>query len=141
MGAEKELVNLFDMSQNYKNYRNVLTTASLPVIPYVGILLNWFTLFPGLFPRDLTALEEVPTFLDNDNKIVNFGKLRDLWKILSQISKFQVWTMNCNLTCQASKYKIVVNPPLSALLKSMPQLSERELFELSEQYEPPKKKR
>lgn len=37
MQAEKDLQNLFDMSQNYKNYRNVLNTASLPVIPYVGM--------------------------------------------------------------------------------------------------------
>lgn len=48
----EQLSALFDMSHNFKQYREALYQCSAPVVPYLAIM-----------PKDLTSLEELPTLI------------------------------------------------------------------------------
>jgi len=93
-----------------------LNTANVPLIPYLG-----------LYPRDLTSLEESPTLISD---MINFTKLREIWKIVNQFIKFQ-----------SSKFKILPNPEVIYSLKNVDIFETKMLKELSEQFEPLKKKK
>jgi len=67
---------LFELSKNYKNYREAIKACKPPLIPYLA-----------LFPKDLMAIEEAPTFLEGN--LVNFNKLRQLTKLIKYISHIQ----------------------------------------------------
>jgi len=111
------LLDLFDMSYNYKNYRTNLQSSTPPIIPYMG-----------LYPKDITSLEEYPTILEDG--VVNFTKLRDLWRIVNQMRPYQ-----------NSKYRVDVVPELHNYLKKIKVFTDKELFDISEQHETPKNRR
>lgn len=104
------------MSYNYKNYRTALQTASAPIIPYLG-----------LFPKDITTLEESPTVLPGE--LVNFGKLRDLWAIIHQMSKYV-----------SIKYRVEKDPVLFTYFHNLKPFPEKKLMELSDTHEPRRRK-
>lgn len=45
MTKYSELVELFSLNKNYKNYREALQAARLPIIPYLGIRLSQWILW------------------------------------------------------------------------------------------------
>jgi hypothetical protein len=108
-------MEFFNMSRNYKKYRT--TVASLEdMVPYLG-----------LFPKDITSLDEVPTILEDGQ--VNFTKMRGLYKILSPIIQI----------AHRPKKPIEANHDLQYLLRNPHIIPDAECRELSEQYEPKKK--
>eukprot|EP00026_Physarum_polycephalum_P000460 Phypoly_transcript_00461.p1 GENE.Phypoly_transcript_00461~~Phypoly_transcript_00461.p1 ORF type:complete len:1571 (+),score=342.16 Phypoly_transcript_00461:421-4713(+) len=111
----ERLLTLFDMSLNYKNYREALKMCKPPAIPYLG-----------LFPKDLTAVEE-----GNENHtldgLINFEKFRLLSKQVKKIEAFQ-----------HPLFSAKIIPKINAYLKNLKLFSEKELYEKSLLYEPRK---
>lgn len=111
----ERLLNLFDMSLNYKNYREALKSCKPPAIPYLG-----------LFPKDLTAVEEGNENLTLDG-LINFEKFRLLSKQIKKIEAFQ-----------HPLFSAKIIPKINAYLKNLKLFSEKELYEKSLLYEPRK---
>jgi len=112
----RELCELFDMSLNFKNYRETLQGSQPPLVPYLGLI-----------PKDLTALEEMPNFLETG--LVNFDKMRTLRKILTQIREYQT-----------RGYPFHIIPELATFLKHLKLLSKETAFQSSLDFEPRTKK-
>eukprot|EP01117_Protostelium_nocturnum_P012300 TRINITY_DN4527_c0_g1_i1.p1 TRINITY_DN4527_c0_g1~~TRINITY_DN4527_c0_g1_i1.p1 ORF type:complete len:1113 (+),score=446.73 TRINITY_DN4527_c0_g1_i1:200-3538(+) len=110
------LSSLFEMSSNYKTYRNTLASSNIPIIPYIGLV-----------PKDITSLEESPTKLPSG--LINVGKLRNLSKSVNQIRQYQ-----------SSKFKIDPNPELSVYLRHPDIFTELQFREYSEAFEPSKRR-
>ncbi|PRP77868.1 hypothetical protein PROFUN_08542 [Planoprotostelium fungivorum] len=111
------LCSLFEMTHNFKNYRDAIQAhGDKPMIPYLGLI-----------PKDLTALEELPTFT-SDN-LVNFEKMRKLHRTLKVIRD-----------AQQRQYNVPIEPELVTYLKHLSLLSKEEAFGLSLQREPKKNK-
>lgn len=68
MSSFEILLDKFDMSHNYKNYRAYLHTVSPPGIPYIGLL-----------PKDIISLEETPTEVNGRVNFVSGFKLKSSW--------------------------------------------------------------
>ena len=67
-------------NSNYDNLRKFISKQHPPMIPYLGIFL-----------KDLTFVDVGnPTYLDNDNRIINFDKLRMISNIITKLQNFQV---------------------------------------------------
>eukprot|EP00005_Dracoamoeba_jomungandri_P009672 CAMPEP_0174270590 /NCGR_PEP_ID=MMETSP0439-20130205/44986_1 /TAXON_ID=0 /ORGANISM="Stereomyxa ramosa, Strain Chinc5" /LENGTH=1494 /DNA_ID=CAMNT_0015360015 /DNA_START=51 /DNA_END=4535 /DNA_ORIENTATION=- len=72
----QELHNLTSHSQSYKRYRESLLTATLPVVPYLGVYLT-----------DLTFIEDGnPDHIDN---LINWGKRMMIAGVIHGLSHFQ----------------------------------------------------
>jgi len=110
----KELCDVFDMSHNFKNYRDTLHNSTPPIVPYLGLI-----------PKDLTSLEELPNVTDDN--LVNFDKMRTLRKILMQIREYQI-----------RGYAFTVLPELATFLKHLKVISKDQAFKLSLDREPRK---
>jgi hypothetical protein len=108
----KELCALFDMSHNFRDYREALSQANPPVVPYLA-----------LYPKDLTSVEELPTMIDQ--KLVNMEKMRMIGKIILQTREYQ-----------ARGYAFPVIPELATYLKHFKPLSKEDAFKLSLEREP-----
>eukprot|EP01102_Stenamoeba_stenopodia_P020892 TRINITY_DN8295_c0_g1_i1.p1 TRINITY_DN8295_c0_g1~~TRINITY_DN8295_c0_g1_i1.p1 ORF type:complete len:975 (+),score=198.96 TRINITY_DN8295_c0_g1_i1:278-3202(+) len=107
------LLELFEMSYNFKNYREALRVSVAPIIPYLGI-----------FPKDLTSIEENnPDHAANGH--VNFVKMRLLYNIISQLHK-----------SQHVKYPFEREPSLRHYLKNVKVLAESEAHSQSLILEP-----
>jgi hypothetical protein len=65
---------LFSLDKNSKNYRDYLARATLPAIPYLGLLT-----------KDLFAIEEAATDQMPKHHTFNMEKFRDLNAIISDI--------------------------------------------------------
>jgi len=109
------LMSFFNMSRNYKTYRATIATIE-DMVPYLG-----------LFPKDITSLEEVPTLLDDGS--INFVKMRGFWKILNPIIQIS----------NRTKKPIEPNHELFQYLKNPEIIPEQEFREISEQHERKKK--
>eukprot|EP01119_Soliformovum_irregulare_P012381 TRINITY_DN3213_c0_g1_i1.p1 TRINITY_DN3213_c0_g1~~TRINITY_DN3213_c0_g1_i1.p1 ORF type:complete len:493 (+),score=168.18 TRINITY_DN3213_c0_g1_i1:133-1611(+) len=116
MTVFQSLLERFDMTFNYKNYRSYLNTVIPPGIPYIG-----------LFPKDITSLEETPNEI---NGCINFGKLRELSRIINQIKPFRDSKMRTDVS----------SPTLTTYLKFLRNHEEKDLYEESSTKEPPKRK-
>ncbi|PRP79939.1 ras-specific guanine nucleotide-releasing factor 1 [Planoprotostelium fungivorum] len=116
MSTFDNLSRLFEMSSNYKSYRMQLTCSDPPLIPYIG-----------LWPKDITSVEEIPTITSEGH--INISKLRNLCRFITQMK-----------TYQGTKYRIDQSPDLYAYLKNPKIFNEKQARDLSEQYEPPKKR-
>jgi len=110
-----EIMKLTHSSQNYKNYREALKAATVPVLPYLA-----------LFLRDLTFIED-----GNSNHMVaqteiNFLKMRMLAKVFKSITHYQ----------QAASYIFTPVPQLQQyLLQGIVVMNEADLYKLSHQCE------
>eukprot|EP01132_Coremiostelium_polycephalum_P000833 gene833-1040_t len=111
----ERLETLFDMSMNYKNYREELKTVKIKIIPYLG-----------LFPKDLIAIEE-----GNDNftsnGLINIEKFRLLYGMIKKIQTYQQPLFNTK-----------VSEPIKAYLSQISNhfLEEKELHFKSKSIEP-----
>eukprot|EP01113_Clastostelium_recurvatum_P024846 TRINITY_DN2972_c0_g1_i5.p1 TRINITY_DN2972_c0_g1~~TRINITY_DN2972_c0_g1_i5.p1 ORF type:complete len:982 (-),score=254.07 TRINITY_DN2972_c0_g1_i5:29-2974(-) len=89
----EEMTEIFDMSNNCRNYRDLLRTKRAPIVPYLA-----------LFPKDITPLEETPTYIEGDAKAVNFDKLRTLYRIVHDLVLYQnnkyPWPVNRDLVAR-----------------------------------------
>lgn len=72
----EQLCDLASLPGNHAVYRAALQSSTLPVIPYQGLYL-----------KDLTFIEEKPTFLDSGH--VNFSKLTLISKIVTSVAQAQ----------------------------------------------------
>mmetsp|Transcript_31246 Transcript_31246/g.48763 ORF Transcript_31246/g.48763 Transcript_31246/m.48763 type:complete len:192 (+) Transcript_31246:939-1514(+) len=108
---------LCSLENNYENYRTTYETALKPKVPYIAV-----------YPKDLTAIEDnIATFIENNPKMVNFNKLRLLWKLLKEIRE-----------TQRAVYNIPSNKILHSALKTLPAFTEKSLYDLSLKIEPRK---
>ncbi len=113
------------MSFNYKVYRTALQTASPPIVPYLG-----------LFPKDITSLEEMPTKVEND--MINFSKFRELHNIINQMSKFTSIKYKPERTPDLMNFLMCILVPWLFLTEcsDVKPFPEKKMMELSELYEP-----
>jgi PAS domain-containing protein len=64
---------------NFSGYRDTLAKASLPCIPYIGITA-----------KDIVALDELPTYEEEETKHINWFKMTQISKVLlEQVLKFK----------------------------------------------------
>eukprot|EP01119_Soliformovum_irregulare_P012382 TRINITY_DN3213_c0_g1_i2.p1 TRINITY_DN3213_c0_g1~~TRINITY_DN3213_c0_g1_i2.p1 ORF type:complete len:528 (+),score=178.19 TRINITY_DN3213_c0_g1_i2:1761-3344(+) len=83
MTVFQSLLERFDMTFNYKNYRSYLNTVIPPGIPYIG-----------LFPKDITSLEETPNEI---NGCINFIYLMIKLSFLQSPTSFEFFNFNFQL--------------------------------------------
>lgn len=110
--ALQDLEALMNPSSSWRTYRQEVNNARLPCIPYIGVYLS-----------DLTFIED-----GNPNMIgkkINFSKQELIWKVLSDIVRYQ-----------CSPYAIAPQNPAYSLLSALPSLSSDELYALSLLREP-----
>ena len=100
------------MSLNFKSYREALAAAQLPIVPYLG-----------LYPKDLTSLEENPTIVEE--KLVNFEKMRTIRKIVNQLREYQL-----------RSYPFQIEVELATYLKHVKTFTAEEAFKCSLEREP-----
>ncbi|EGC30951.1 hypothetical protein DICPUDRAFT_40694, partial [Dictyostelium purpureum] len=109
------LESLFDLSMNYKNYREEIKTTKAKIIPYLGV-----------FTKDLIAIEEGnDTF--TSNKLINTEKFRLLYGTIKRIQSYQQPLFN-----------IKASEPIKLYLRNISQnlLDEKELHSISLRLEP-----
>eukprot|EP01103_Thecamoeba_quadrilineata_P010049 TRINITY_DN2073_c1_g1_i1.p1 TRINITY_DN2073_c1_g1~~TRINITY_DN2073_c1_g1_i1.p1 ORF type:complete len:680 (+),score=98.90 TRINITY_DN2073_c1_g1_i1:765-2804(+) len=108
MGRLDELLGLFDMSFNFKNYREALHRSQPPIVPYIGII-----------SKDLASvedsLESYVTTPDSGN-LINFAKMRRLYKLLFHI-----------LQSRRSQYSYQLNE-VGIFLRDAKVMSEQEVY-------------
>ncbi|EGC29734.1 hypothetical protein DICPUDRAFT_58639 [Dictyostelium purpureum] len=116
-----ELERLFSSKKSFKNYRDHLTTVTLPCIPYLGFNLT-----------DVTFIEEGNTDhlpsdsgSNNNSPLINFKKRELLYQAWADLSRFQ-----------ETPYTFQPEEPLNTFLLNFPILDEKELYELSVALEP-----
>jgi hypothetical protein len=111
-----EIMLLAQSSQNYKNYREALRAATVPVLPYLA-----------LFLRDLTFIEDGNSNHMGVETEINFLKMRLLSKVFKSVTHYQ----------QAASYMFTPVPQLQQyLLEGVTVLNETELYKMSYQCEP-----
>jgi len=108
----EDICALFDMSHNFKTYRETLHASHPPIVPYLG-----------LYPKDLTSLEETPTY--GTPTMVNFDKMRTLRKIVAQLREYQL-----------RNYTFHAIPEMTSYLKHLKLQTNEQLFKLSLEREP-----
>lgn len=96
----------------YKNYRDVLAQSTPPCIPYLGVHLS-----------DLTFIEDGNP--DTIHGLINFTKRRFLFRVISEISRYQ-----------QNPYNLHPVPQIQTLISNLSIKNDEELFELSLQREP-----
>ncbi|KAL6041996.1 hypothetical protein QOT17_024665 [Balamuthia mandrillaris] len=114
MKKYRSLMKLAASDKNYACYRQLLNRCKGPVVPYLA-----------LFSKDLFTIEETHPTTTIDG-LVNFDKLRLLWKILSLFKR-----------CQQSPFSLDVNHSIhSYLMNDVTAWSEAEQYQLSYSMEP-----
>ncbi len=79
----RHIRSLCSLSNNLQNYRNAISAANPPIIPYLGVI-----------SKDLIAIEEGNnTYLDPDRRIINFQKMR---LVARQICELEYYQKNCH---------------------------------------------
>mmetsp|Transcript_24886 Transcript_24886/g.34303 ORF Transcript_24886/g.34303 Transcript_24886/m.34303 type:complete len:191 (+) Transcript_24886:771-1343(+) len=112
----QKLEHLCSLENNYENYRSTYESSHKPKIPYIAI-----------YPKDLTAIEDnIHTYI-SDTRLINFNKIRLLWKLLRDIKE-----------TQNAIYNIEVNHALHNALKNLPMETEEILYAKSLKLEPRK---
>lgn len=74
-----EFEQLLTSSNNYGAYRARLAEQPLPVVPFLGVVMN-----------DLVALEELPDRLADDETALNWGKLSSFALVLRTVKRAQL---------------------------------------------------
>eukprot|EP01103_Thecamoeba_quadrilineata_P003596 TRINITY_DN13356_c0_g1_i1.p1 TRINITY_DN13356_c0_g1~~TRINITY_DN13356_c0_g1_i1.p1 ORF type:complete len:791 (-),score=164.51 TRINITY_DN13356_c0_g1_i1:68-2440(-) len=114
MSTFRELVDLMAVSNNWKNYREVLKQCNPPALPYLGMYLT-----------DLTFLEDgSPDRLDNTD-LINFVKKTKLSLIIRNIQQYQQMS-----------YNMEVISTIRELLVDMQWMDENKLWSMSLKCEP-----
>jgi len=93
------LQNLFCATENFKGYRKRFAEASKPALPFLG-----------LFLRDLTIINEIPS--DFDDGSINYYKMRSISKILLKIKE-------CKDYGYKYEHSITALPSLQNFLKAV----------------------
>lgn len=78
-----DITKILGSENNYRNYRTLLGKSEAPANPYLGVLL-----------RDLTFIEDGNKDFVEDDRFVNFEKLKMVSGVLSIIARFQKVTYN-----------------------------------------------
>jgi len=93
----ERIEQLFDMSMNYKNYREEIKTTKAKIIPYLG-----------LFPKDLIAIEE-----GNENftgsGLINIEKFRLLYGMIKRIQSYQQPLFNLKVSEPIKLYLLKIS--------------------------------
>jgi len=111
----EELNALMDNKQNYREYRNALKNARPPMMPYLGVCL-----------RDIVFIEEGnPDYLNNENTLINFEKMKMLGEVFFQVKR-----------CQTVKFSFERDPILQDYLRTIDSLTEESLYKQSLMCEP-----
>jgi len=112
----KNLTSYQNPSNSFKFYRESITAAQPPCLPYLCMYLS-----------DLTFMDEGnPNFINvGDQKLINFPKH---YLVHSTIKKVQQY--------QSGKYDIEAREPLYTFLYHLPGIEEKELYALSLEREP-----
>jgi len=112
----KNLTNYQNPTNSFKCYRESITAAIPPCLPYLCMYLS-----------DLTFMDEGnPDFINvGDLKLINFPKH---YLVHSTIKKVQQY--------QSGKYDIEAREPLYSFLYQLPGLEEKELYAFSLEREP-----
>ena len=79
----ERLEHLWDAEGNWANFREALTKAAPPCIPYLGFFLT-----------DLTFIYDGNPSKIPDTELINFGKWRTVAVVLKEISRFHKCPMN-----------------------------------------------
>ena len=107
---------LFSIENNYRKYKELIRSQPPPMVPYLGVYL-----------RDLTFLEVGnPTFVDEEEKMINYDKLRMIAKVLIEIQTFK----------EISYEFVPVQEIQNLLTTKMITFDEEELYEMSLRLEP-----
>lgn len=113
-----EMEDTMSATSNYKKYRELLSTASPPAIPFIGLwpsyeidltvlLINWCV--AAVYQRDLTFIEDGnQTFVENG--LINFEKQVMVAGVVADVFKFQkvVYPFEPNPTVQAFLQHLLV---------------------------------
>lgn len=108
---------LFDINQNHKNYREALSVASAPLVPYLG-----------LFSKDLTALEDGMEMYVDARKQINVNKFRLIFDTVKRFAKYQEIT-----------YRFPIDPAIMEYLETYLPIPEADAFAASLVCEPRQK--
>lgn len=108
----KDMEKLMSAESSFKTYRSAIHTANPPCLPYLGVYL-----------KDLTFIEDGNK--DKINGLINFGKRRLLYTVISEIQQFQ-----------QKGYVFTHEAPVEAYLSEIATLDENELYNISLQCEP-----
>lgn len=113
--------DLCSVEKHYFPYRKLVETQPPPTLPYIGVYL-----------RDLTFVEiGNPTYLDEDNTIINYEKFRLLSEVILDFKKYQ-----------QVFYKFEPDVQIQTALRySMTTIDEEEQYNVSISLEPPQQKR
>jgi len=109
----EEMKVLFNPTSSFKNYRQMLASASVPIIPYFGVTLS-----------DLTFIDEgnADTF---DNGLINFTKQSMIHSSIRDIRNFQ-----------KNKHNFEKMEPLYSSLLGISYFDSESLYDLSRIQEP-----
>eukprot|EP01120_Amphizonella_sp_Union-15-10_P002624 TRINITY_DN12934_c0_g1_i1.p1 TRINITY_DN12934_c0_g1~~TRINITY_DN12934_c0_g1_i1.p1 ORF type:complete len:130 (+),score=16.56 TRINITY_DN12934_c0_g1_i1:54-392(+) len=104
-----------DPQESNRKYRNLITNAIPPCLPYLGIHLT-----------DLTFIDDAnPTLY---NGLINYAKIKLLSNALSQLQQFQQKGYNLQPIYQV---QMLLDDP-------QPRYSEHEIYKISQEREPRK---
>ncbi|KAJ5073316.1 guanine nucleotide exchange factor [Anaeramoeba ignava] len=95
----------------FKEMRNLVDSAELPTIPYLGVYLS-----------DLTNIDEVPNRIENN--LINWAKRRRMFDVIKKIKKFQ-----------SKEYNFMLISEIKQFFEREPVLNEDQMWELSLQIE------
>ncbi|KAH0795211.1 RasGEF domain containing protein [Histomonas meleagridis] len=72
----EKMLNICNISNDFQNYRSIITTAKEPCIPFIGC-----------YQKDLIYVQE--TFPNKVNGLINFRKCQECYKLVKTIQDFQ----------------------------------------------------
>ncbi|KAJ6252105.1 ras guanine nucleotide exchange factor i-related [Anaeramoeba flamelloides] len=114
METYENLKALMSGKDNYKIYRGLLKSASLPCIPFLGF-----------YQTDLTFIEDGnPDFI---NGLINFSKRSLVYEVIYEIEKYQVNDYNLHPVYQ-----------IALFLNKFPREEQKKLYQISLKREPRK---
>jgi len=135
--AFKRLEEIMNPQGSFSNYRNLLHNSTPPCIPYMYISFSYHLLIllllccccsrdpsrSGVYLSDLTFMEDGnPDKVDN---LINFGKRELVYRVIEEVVQYQL-----------TPYQIERSEPIYTFLRELPNLDEKDLFDLSLVREP-----
>jgi len=114
----KKIEDVMNPRSAFATYRQMLHESSPPIIPYLGVYLT-----------DLTFIEDGnKDYLDDPGTtIINFSKRELVYRVIEEIKQYQ-----------QTGYDFKALEPIHTFLAQLPNLNEKDLFELSLVREPRK---
>jgi len=108
LATYEKLDDLLHPDKNFSKYRSAIDGIDPPCVPYLGVILG-----------DLTGLEEMDTFSDEEKTAINWGKMTKVSRVFRFILRFQrcVYTYAPDVSIQdhiraLSSYYVILDDDL-----------------------------